>query len=165
MVRRRSGCGEGMVTRGLMMSWGRGVVRSRAGCGVRVVTRRLMMSWVRSVVVNKSVRGIDGHRVVDICSIHPRREIDRSGGGGGLDNGRWCGVGVGGVAVHGRGGGDHLRVGQRGGAVPVDRGRGGGGRDIHRDSLALCSLMEVVAGVGRGEVGEAIEGAHTRRDS
>ena len=141
------------------------MVRRRGGCGEGMVNRMLMMSWVWGVVLNKSVWGIAGHRVVDISSIYPRREIDRSGGGGGLDNGRWCGVGVGGVAVHGRGGGDHLGVGQRGGAVPVDRGRGRGGRDIHRDSLALCSLMEAVAGVVRVEVGEAIEGAYTRGDS
>ena len=104
--------------------------------GVGMMNRMLKMSRVWSVEVNKSVRGITRNRMVDISSIPPRGEVDRCGGGGGLDNG-WRGVSIGGVAIHGSRGGDHLGVGQRGGAVSVDRGRGGGVRDIHRDSLAL----------------------------
>ena len=102
----------------------------------------LRMGWVWSVIVTRcrgqrDVGRIAGNRVVDICGIHTRRKVDRGGGGGGLDNGWWWGVSIGGVAIHGRRGGDHLGVGQRGGAVSVDRGRGGRVRDIHRDSLTL----------------------------
>ena len=113
------------------------MVRSGGGGGVGMMNWQLMMSRVWSVEVNKSVRGITRNRMVDISSIHPRREVDRGGGGGGLDNGWRQGMSIGGVAIHGRRGGDHLGVGQRGGAVSVDRGRGGGVRDVHRDSLAL----------------------------
>ena len=101
----------------------------------------LRMGWVWSVIVTRcrgqrDVGRIAGNRVVDICGIHTRRKVDRGGGGGGLDNGG-RGVSIGGVAIHGRRCGHHLGVGKRGGAVSVDRGRGGGVRDINRDSLTL----------------------------
>ena len=157
------------------------MVRGLAGCGGGMVSGNLMlrMGWVWSVIMTRcrgqrDVGRIAGNRVVDICGIHTRRKVDRGGGGGGLDrrgggSGGGGGVGQGGVAIHGHRGRDHLCVGQRGGAVPVDGGRGGGVRHIHRDSFSLSCLggwvVEAVAGVIRVEIGEAIEGGHTRGDA
>ncbi len=157
------------------------MVRGLTGCGGGMASGNMMlrMDWVWSVIVTRcrgqwNMGRIAGNRVVDICGIHTRRKVDRGGGGGVLDrrgggSGGRRGVGQGGVAIHGHRGRDHLGVGQRGGAVPVDGGRGGGVRHIHRDSLALSCLgggsVEAVARVVRVEIREAIEGSHTRRDA